>query len=192
MSNPSNKINNVHTNNKNTKLDYLTNKNNPEFLVGGNIIANPSLSSFRPTEYIVLSKELNTDYITCEETVYFTSKQKCNDPEEIIPKGCSKKRLCLNTLVYQDQTNKIINNQVRQCSSLYTNNYASKKYTIENDSYIKNNVPTRGNSTKTTITSLRPGGLSAKGVGVHKKHDSYQRRYLKLKNQLYCDDNCNA
>jgi len=95
-------------------------------------------------------------------------------------------------LVYQDQTNKIINNQVRQPSSLYTNNYASKKYTIKNDSYIKNNVPTRGNSTKTTITSLRPGALSAKGVGVHKKHGSYQRRYLKLKNQLYCDDDCNT
>jgi hypothetical protein len=184
------KIPNVNTNNENIKLDDLTNIHNEEFVVGGNIISNPNPSAFRSTEYIVLPNELTTNYNLCPETVYFTTKQKYIDPEEIILKGCNKKHLCLNTLVYQNQNKKIINNQVRQSSSLHTDNYASKKYRTHNDSYVKKNVPTRGNSTKYSITSLRPGSLSAKGVGVHEKHGSYQRRYLKLKNNLYCNDKC--
>uniref|UniRef100_A0A6C0AYC8 Uncharacterized protein n=1 Tax=viral metagenome TaxID=1070528 RepID=A0A6C0AYC8_9ZZZZ len=191
MSNSPDKISSVNTNNETIKLNSSANIDNTEFVVGGNIIANPNPSAFRSTEYIILSNISDIDYNLCEETVYFTSKQKCVDPEEIIPKGCNKKHLCLNTLVYQNQNKKVINNQVRQCSSLHTDNYVSKKYSVQNDSYVKKNVPTRGNSTKNSITSLRPGSLSAKGIGVHEKHGSYQRRYLKLKNNLYCDEKCN-
>ena len=43
-------------------------------------------------------------------------------------------------------------------------------------------VPRRPNSTKRTKTSLRPGALSAGGVGVDVKHNSYDR-YLARKKQ---------
>ena len=189
MSNPPDKISDVYTNNEAINLDPSTNINSTENVVGGNIISNPNPSNLRATKYIVLSKQLETDYNLCEEEVYFTSKQKCFDPEEIIPKGCNKNILCLNKLVYQTQNQKIINREVRQSSSTRTDIYASKKYSVVNDSYVKKYVPTRGNSTKYSITSLRPGSLSAKGTGVHVKHDSYQRRYLKLKKGLYCNKN---
>lgn len=42
------------------------------------------------------------------------------------------------------------------------------------------NVPTRGNSTRSTITSLKPGATTPGGEGVDVKHGSYAR-YLALK-----------
>lgn len=41
-------------------------------------------------------------------------------------------------------------------------------------------VPTRGNSLKSSLTSNRPGGSAAGGIGVDVKHDSYAR-YLARK-----------
>lgn len=41
-------------------------------------------------------------------------------------------------------------------------------------------IPTRGNSTKSTITSLKPGGSGPGGIGVDVKHGSYAR-YLARK-----------
>tara|TARA_A200000113_G_scaffold91915_1_gene82304 strand:+ start:2307 stop:2978 length:672 start_codon:yes stop_codon:yes gene_type:complete len=43
----------------------------------------------------------------------------------------------------------------------------------------RNNVPTRGNSTKTSITRLRPGSLAPGGIGVDAKHGSYARYLAK-------------
>ena len=42
-------------------------------------------------------------------------------------------------------------------------------------------VPSRGNSTKYSKTSMRPGTQSPGGVGVDVKHNSYQRYLLKKK-----------
>ena len=47
-------------------------------------------------------------------------------------------------------------------------------------SISKATVPTRGNSTCSTITSLKPGALTPGGTGVDIKHGSYAR-YLALK-----------
>ena len=44
----------------------------------------------------------------------------------------------------------------------------------------KNTVPSRGNSVKYNLTSMRPGCQSPGGVGVDIKHGSYAR-YLSLK-----------
>lgn len=41
-------------------------------------------------------------------------------------------------------------------------------------------VPTRGNSTRSSVTSCKPNSTSAGGIGVDKKHNSYAR-YLNRK-----------
>lgn len=46
---------------------------------------------------------------------------------------------------------------------------------------VKRNVPTRGNSTKSSITRERPGSQSAPGAGVDVKHGSYHRYLERLK-----------
>lgn len=43
------------------------------------------------------------------------------------------------------------------------------------------NVPTRGSSTRTTITSNKPGGMVPGGSGVDVKHGSYARYLAKKK-----------
>ena len=43
------------------------------------------------------------------------------------------------------------------------------------------NVPTRGSSTRTTITSNKPGGMDPGGSGVDVKHGSYNRYLAKKK-----------
>ena len=49
---------------------------------------------------------------------------------------------------------------------------------------VKRNVPTRGNSTKSSITRHRPGGASAPGTGVDVKHGSYARYLAKKKKTI--------
>lgn len=46
---------------------------------------------------------------------------------------------------------------------------------------VKRNVPSRGNSTKYSITRERPGSQSAPGAGVDVKHGSYHRYLERLK-----------
>ena len=43
------------------------------------------------------------------------------------------------------------------------------------------NVPSRGNSTKRSLTRMRPGSTSAAGKGVDMKHGSYDRYLARLK-----------
>jgi len=45
------------------------------------------------------------------------------------------------------------------------------------------NVPSRGDSVKSTVASNRPGGMAPGGKGVDVKHDSYARYLGKLKGQ---------
>ena len=54
-------------------------------------------------------------------------------------------------------------------------------------------VPTRGNSLKRSVTSLRPGALSPGGQGVDVKHGSYDRYLNKLKgNKIFRSVNSNS
>ena len=53
-----------------------------------------------------------------------------------------------------------------------------------NAAVVKRLVPTRGNSTRGSITRMRPGSTSAVGVGSDVKHGSYERRLLKLKGRM--------
>lgn len=98
-------------------------------------------------------------------------------------------------------TQKIIQKQVRVYSSQYTNSLASmnvldnnpvlkKWYNVNwhqmsdrvNPSHQKIHYPgNNGNSTKTSITRIRPGSLSPGGEGVDIKHFSYDRYLNRLK-----------
>jgi hypothetical protein len=46
---------------------------------------------------------------------------------------------------------------------------------------VKTNVPSYGNSTRTSLTRMRPGSTSAAGKGVDIKHGSYDRYLARLK-----------
>ena len=46
-----------------------------------------------------------------------------------------------------------------------------------------NNVPTRGNSLRSSITSNRPGSMTPGGSGVDVKHGSYARHLAKIKSK---------
>ncbi len=60
----------------------------------------------------------------------------------------------------------------RTGSNIQTNAAGSTNYV---------NVPTRGNSTRSTITANRPGAMTPGGYGVDVKHGSYARYLGKLK-----------
>jgi hypothetical protein len=47
--------------------------------------------------------------------------------------------------------------------------------------HIQQSIPSRGNSTKTTLTRARPGACSPGGVGCDVKHDSYARYLNRIK-----------
>ena len=105
-----------------------------------------------------------------------------------------------NNHIIQQHTEKIIQKKVRQASSSRTDvmktrsakdkNGCNTKWSWNNQSSSSmasiinsNNVPSRGNSTRTSLTRHRPGASSAPGTGVDVKHNSYERYLLKRKNK---------
>jgi hypothetical protein len=99
-------------------------------------------------------------------------------------------------------TTKLIENTVRVPSSEYTMNksalnvYVSPKINPTKSLYgvnwnqmsdravpsvLKTNVPSHGNSTRTSLTRMRPGSTCAAGKGVDIKHGSYDRYLARLK-----------
>jgi hypothetical protein len=158
-------------NNINTKMDKSNN-------TGGNIVTNPNLSLFRDIKYAVLTNEQTVDINICEPKSRLTCDLPFEEPPLKLFRRCSG---CINKMDLQFQRQKVIDNQVRRNSSLQTSIIASNNYCSDSKSVTKRNVPTRGNSTKYSITALKPGSMSARGKGVHVKHASYQRRMLNLK-----------
>lgn len=108
-----------------------------------------------------------------------------------------------NTLPKQDSTfSKVLENTVRVPSSEYTMNKSALNVYIPPiinptkslygvnwnqmsdravPGVVKTNVPSYGNSTRTSITRMRPGSTSAAGKGVDIKHGSYDRYLARLK-----------
>jgi hypothetical protein len=99
-------------------------------------------------------------------------------------------------------TIKQIENTVRVPSSEYTMNksalnvYVAPEINPSNSLYgvnwnqmsdravpsvLKTNVPSHGNSTRTSLTRMRPGSTCAAGKGVDIKHGSYDRYLARLK-----------
>ena len=123
------------------------------------------------------------------------------------PVGC---RSCGAFPSYQEYTGPLFSNQnniynvkrientVRVPSSEYTmNKSAFNVYTPPKSQFAyvnwnqmsdravpgvtHSNVPSHGNSTKNSLTRLRPGSMSAAGKGVDMKHGSYDRYLARLK-----------
>ena len=128
----------------------------------------------------------------------------CKDTIDSYSKTYYRCRSCQGSTLpaFQYQTAKIIQNTVRVPSSLYTMNLGSLSG-YEYATPLTNNVCWNqmsdrvvphiqpnlvasgsqygGNSTRRTITRLRPGALSPGGKGVDIKHNSYERRLNRLK-----------
>jgi len=130
-----------------------------------------------------------------------------------------------NTSLYKLGVERQIQNQTSMYGSQFIDDYASKivsKNILQNKEVINNssfwgsknnlrsqsdralpskyptyiNIPTRGNSTKTSITSNKPGGMDPGGAGVDVKHGSYHRYLAKkkgiiLSKPLNCNSFCN-
>ena len=72
-----------------------------------------------------------------------------------------------------------VGNDNQNTRTATSNNQASDRGLASVVSRI--NVPTRGNSLRTTKTSLRPGALAPGGTGVDIKHNSYDRYLARIK-----------
>jgi hypothetical protein len=115
--------------------------------------------------------------------------QQCyTEPLQVV----SRWRSCNGAVHVKMNNQKRIWNTVRVPSSEYTMNkgaltvYSGKKsWNSQSDRNQYSNtirdVPSHGNSTKTSLTRCRPGACSAKGKGVDIKHNSYDRYLAKLK-----------
>ena len=61
------------------------------------------------------------------------------------------------------------------------NNLRNRSDRVNPHSVANNNVPTRGNSVRSSVTANKPGSMVPGGRGVDVKHDSYARYLGKLK-----------
>lgn len=124
---------------------------------------------------------------------YRTTSSKVNIPPS------RKNAMCFTRSKNDEQTMKLINNDVKLTSSQATvhksinhvcdGSYCQVRWNQSSDrknaSVInENNVPSHGNSAKTTITRLRPGAMHAPGKGVDIKHNSYNRYLLRKKGKI--------
>jgi len=135
--------------------------------------------------YMIPSKPSTED---SNKDLYDLEMQHCNIEE---PKRVTRWSSC-NGPYMRENNQKRIWNTVRVPSSEYTMNksaltvYSGKKsWNSQSDrnqySNTVRDVPSHGNSTKTSLTRCRPGASSAKGKGVDIKHNSYDRYLAKLK-----------
>ena len=122
---------------------------------------------------------------------------ECTNTPEVLNGACLSCEGVNGSITHDDTLQKKIWNQVRVPSSLYmmnkagvtvdkrTNASTSNQASDRNESAIQINIiPSRGNSTKGSMTRLRPGSLSPGGTGVDIKHNSYAR-YLAKKKGTY-------
>lgn len=123
------------------------------------------------------------DSCLCGDTLLMAKAVQCVSCGTVSCDGC-----------LDEITQKRIWNQVRVPSSLYTMNLATMNVINSRTTNVNWNqssdrqvpsigtyyVPSRGNTTKGTVTRNRPGASGAVGTGVDIKHNSYAR-YLARK-----------
>ena len=82
----------------------------------------------------------------------------------------------------------------RQYSRIWGNEFNIRNQSDRKDPHytINNNVPTRGSSTKSSITANRPGSIAPGGRGVDVKHGSYARYLGKIKANNISQSNSNS
>jgi hypothetical protein len=120
----------------------------------------------------------------------------CSCNPNIICNPVIQCRSCIGLIDTSLNTQKIIQYQVRAPSSMYIMNLGTMhvaanyrksingKYnpSDRNTPHITlNPIPSHGNSTRSSQTSLRPGSMRPGGIGVDIKHNSYDRYLAKLK-----------
>jgi len=126
-----------------------------------------------------------------------TASVPTNWSSNVSCKGCNISNTDRNPVInYQNQQR--IWNTVRVNSSLYLLNkgalsgYEPPKGQQVNWNqmsdrlypHIQYAIPSRGNSTKRTLTRARPGACSPGGIGCDVKHDSYDRYLNRLKGRV--------
>uniref|UniRef100_A0A6C0F2M2 Uncharacterized protein n=1 Tax=viral metagenome TaxID=1070528 RepID=A0A6C0F2M2_9ZZZZ len=122
-----------------------------------------------------------------------------NNPLEFSKSGCRgcNRNLASNDPASQYQRQKLIQNTVRVPASLYIDNLGAlnvyqkpeprfgvnwKQMSDRAIPHIQNvYVPSRGSSTRRSVTRNRPGAMSPGGVGVDMKHNSYDRYLARIK-----------
>ena len=145
----------------------------------------------------------NPNITNVDETRYatFQACQCCCFPWGNIPKGRNT-TLCQSPI----STQLLIQNQRRVSGSLYTmnlgvqsvnkdgnninwNQSSDRHLPSNNKIKLRNNVPSRGSSTRSSITRLRPGSLKPGGRGVDIKHNSYARYLARKKGDCLTTEN---
>lgn len=146
------------------------------------------------SKYFICKEHAPNDY---KESAYYDESKMIKQPH------CAKCNylppLNFNNIETNTANNtKIIQKKVRQDSSSRTDvmktrtakdkNNCNPNWSWNNQSssamasiIAGNNVPSRGNSVRTTLTRHRPGAASADGKGVDIKHNSYDRYLLRKK-----------
>ena len=142
---------------------------------------------------------------------YILNRSRCKGCS-FIKSGTPFKNTVSMELIKLATLNKVISKSVGQSSSQYLGNLGSLEVlnwkdascnqgeqvyqaSQASDRYQKARVPitavvpTRGNSTKRTQTSLRPGALGPGGRGVDIKHNSYARYLAKKKGTAILGEN---
>jgi len=89
----------------------------------------------------------------------------------------------LSAMTIRGSKNNFFNMGDRKYSRFWGNKYNLRNQSDRKNPHktLNNNVPSGGNSTKSSITALRPGSLAPGGSGVDVKHGSYARYLGKLK-----------
>ena len=140
-------------------------------------------------------------YFDCSfnKIVWIEPIQRCKSCRSGICKGCDdvivQKRIWKQVKVPSSQHTSVLSYATASTKSLNSQfvnwNQSSNNPT---PSVQKVYVPTRGNSTKSTVTSLRPGALSAGGEGIDIKHNSYARYFSRINaaNSLACSNSSSS
>tara|TARA_A200000113_G_scaffold168257_1_gene153071 strand:- start:45 stop:614 length:570 start_codon:yes stop_codon:yes gene_type:complete len=134
-----------------------------------------------------------------QDTLINDYQNNTNTKEKIVNCSTCSSHPCLpsNSESMLKINNKRIYNYVRVPTSLYTGSLAAVstytgsfggifglRWNQSSDKILPHlgriTVPSRGNSTRSSITRNRPGAMTPGGIGVDIKHNSYQR-YLNRK-----------
>jgi hypothetical protein len=83
-----------------------------------------------------------------------------------------------------------LNNNCQTGTSLVWNQSSDRTQASNSNVSQINIVPSRGNSTKTSLTRHRPGAGSPGGIGVDIKHNSYDRYLSRKKTKHLLPQNC--
>jgi hypothetical protein len=133
-------------------------------------------------------------YFDClnDEIVWIEPIQRCKACRSGICDGCDdviiQKRIWKQVGVPSSQRASVLSYIAASSNSAFSPPYLNWNQSSNNllPSVQTKYVPSRGNSTKGSVTSIRPGALSAGGVGVDLKHNSYARYLCRINTNTLC------